>query len=644
MNTSSHPAGLYQSSTLNSSTSTLRPRAPRLISYIEDDPSNEATAISTSSLSTPPRFPSRGVSPNTSGNRARSTDDRRESGGNTQNYTRSTSNSSKASSGGGRGGNQGLWESWSSIQGLASTLLGDVPGPSKDRADKTFKTPLWMKQDKRYGPKPPPPQWGPGSKTPTAEANTAQAAIDQRQALVQAKRREALLLATASESRDSSGRYKRRDSDAGLASPNANNSADSDGEALVYLHKVQKEDTMAGVIIKYNCQAEAFRKINRFWPNDNIQTRTHVVIPLEGCTARGRKVDSPYLSKDLFEYGFGLDQSSSRAAPVSSPFETGPPPKANGTHASAQADSAASSRTFIPNPSSLITSMSEETEFRHDSWVMLPNFKEAVEIVRVPRRALGYFPRARRKSNTTTTEASTPSTPKSSFDMLRHPPTHAAQTTASLNTSPVRRPGMSSRLSSTASGRQRSSSATGSGTFVEVLRGPGGVGSLRGLRTEAARPGPADDPLNRKFAQYLPDLLPPPPQETTPPRLPGFGLRLSTPRAATPRASTDSIRSTRSNSNASSLGDVGGAIEGWVRKMAGGKRDRSAAVDKMGDLIELETNTGDSSPGTTTTPAATPASASATDEALLNERFPLRGRVRTPYTRTDSASGKDKDA
>ena len=139
-----------------------------------------------------------------------------------------------------------------------------------------------------------------------------QEAIEERKAMVQAKKREALLLPSASENRDSLGRYKRRDSDAGASRSTPTDSAE---DALVYLHEVQKGDTLAGVIIKYNCQADPFRKINRFWPNDNIQTRTHVVVPLEGCAARGKKVDSPYLTKDLFDSG--LDKLTTRTSSTS---------------------------------------------------------------------------------------------------------------------------------------------------------------------------------------------------------------------------------------------------------------------------------------------------------------------------------------
>ncbi|KAK5056099.1 hypothetical protein LTR84_012652 [Exophiala bonariae] len=613
MNNSSH-TGLYQSA--NSSTSTLRPRATRLISYLDDD-TPDATAISTSSAptstSTPPRFPSRGVSPNVTAKKPKSPDK-------SKNGLAATSRSQSPSLGG-----QGLWDSWSSIQGIASSLLGsDTSTSAKDKPNNSFKTPLWMKQDKSFAPKPPALEWGPSKEPGTAIPGS----IEERKAKLEAKKREALLLASAAEAQDSSGRFKRRDSDADLST---SKSTDSNQDALVYMHKIQKGDTLPGVIIKYNCQAEAFRKLNRFWPNDNIQTRTHVLVPVDACSARGRKVDSPYLSPDLFDSGFAQANKDSSSINGTSPTRT-----ANPTISS----------TLTSEPLTLITSLSEEVEFKHDSWVMLPSFKDAIEVLRVPRRALGYFPRARRKSNTALTAISATSTPRTSFDMLRHPPTHAAQTSASLGSSPVRRPGLPTRMSSA---RQRSSSVTNSGnSFMDALRGPGGVGTLSGLRTEVSRPGPAEDPLNKKFANYLPDLLPPEAMPRT-----GFSLRPSA--RSTPRASTDSVRSTRSNS--ANMGDVGVAIEGWVRKMAGTKslRDRHGAAPKMGDLIELETNSestqlstsrsdigleanidqvrqsDDTPTPTTAKPAESTSTSTAIEQELLNERFPMRGRVQNAY-------------
>ncbi|RVX74714.1 hypothetical protein B0A52_01841 [Exophiala mesophila] len=602
-------SGLYQSS--NNSTSTLRPRGARLISYLDDD-NIDSTAVSTSSASltsiapTPPRQPSRGVSPNLDLDTPRTARTSRlhglSSSGSQQPQTTTPV----------------IWEPWSSIQGLASSFLrSESPASTKDKSNAPFKTPAWMRQDRLYSSTNKPAlEWGPNfsASAPTHDL------IEERKSKLESKKREALLLAAAADTQDSIGRYKRRDSNGDTS---LSTSPDSSQDTLVYMHKVTKDDTMAGVVIKYNCQGESFRKVNRFWPNDNIQTRTHVLVPLDACSARGRKVDSPYLSQDLFQ-----------PPPLSTP--------------SIVEDPTSGSSTLTSEPISFVTPSSEEVTFRHDSWVVLPSFKEPVEVLRVPRRALAYFPRARRKSNSTLATTSPGSTPKTSFDTLRHPPTHAAQISASLNASPVRRPALQARLNS---GRKRSASTTtSSNSFADSLRGPGGVGTLSGLRTEIARPGPGEDPLNKKFAQYLPDLL-------APEDIPRTGFSFRPTARATPRASVDSSRSTRSNS--SGLVDLGGTLEGWVRKI-GPKalRERTGTVAKMGELIELETNSegqelgsqsrrrlhvengrpSTESSGGSLTPTAIPPTngpglsiTSSTEQAILNERFPMRGRVRNAY-------------
>lgn len=617
-------SSLYEST--NNSTSTLRPRGPRLISYLDDD-NTDNTAISTSSVSlsstapTPPRQPSRGVSPNLDLDKPRP--------GRTQKLHGLNSSSSQQS----LTAAPGTWEPWSSIQGLASSLLrSESPASTKDKSNAPFKTPAWMRQDRLYSATNKPAlQWGPNfsASAPTHDL------IEERKAKLESKKREALLLAAAADTQDSVGRYKRRDSNSDTS---FSTSLDSSQDALVYMHKITRDDTLAGVIIKYNCQGESFRKVNRFWPNDNIQTRTHVLVPVDACSARGRKVDSPYLSQDLFD---PLPPSTPSTLEDSTSLSYEPP-------AQELKHKPTVSSTLTSEPISFVTPSSEEVTFSHDSWVVLPSFKEPIEVLRVPRRALSYFPRARRKSNSTLATVSPGSTPKTSFDTLRHPPSHAAQISASLNASPVRRPALQARLNS---GRKRSASTTTStNSFADSLRGPGGVGTLSGLRTEIARPGPGEDPLNKNFAQYLPDLLAPEDIPRT-----GFSFR-ATPRA-TPRASVDSARSTRSNS--SGLVDLGGTLEGWVRKI-GPKalRERTGTVAKMGELIELETNaegqelgsqsrsglyieTGrpsTESSGDSLTPTAIPSTngpglstTSATEQAVLNERFPMRGRVRNAY-------------
>lgn len=175
MNNSSQP-GLYQSA--NSSTSTLRPRATRLISYLDDDTA-DATAISTSSAPTPPRFPSRGVSPNLINKRTKPSD-KSKNGPVAKPSGVATSGSQSPSL-----GSQGLWESWSSIQGIASSLLGsDTSASGKDKPSTSFKTPLWMKQDRSYGTRQSALQWGPRS----APATSTPGSIEERKARLETKK------------------------------------------------------------------------------------------------------------------------------------------------------------------------------------------------------------------------------------------------------------------------------------------------------------------------------------------------------------------------------------------------------------------------------------------------------------------------
>ena len=412
---------------------------------------------------------------------------------------------------------------------------------------------------------------------------------------------------------DATGHYKRRDSDAHLVYN------ESEGEVLVYRHQVKNDETLPGVILRYGCQQDVFRKANGLRYNNSFQMRQHVFVPVEACSIRGKQVEAPVpadptsttvRSKTNFE---PLTQADSDTG-IASTYE---PDSTSGF-----ADT------------SLNETKTSDTGIKHDSWVELPSFSDPVEVLRMPRNALGFFPRAKRKPEASYQDTSTISTPRSSFDTLRHPLSHAAQMSASLNASPVRRP---MHL------RQRSSSTTVTqSAFVEALQGPGGVGPLRGLRTEPSRPGPQPDVLNREFARRFPNFNLEPEQPLS---------FLSIPERRTPRASTDSVRSTRSNS--SGLGEVGGRVEGWVRKMAGGsnKSAKAGGMGRMGDLIELETNSdfGDALDDVEEDDLATPTMGSMVghggrgretvqeEEELLNERFPVRGRVRNAYD-----TGKDR--
>lgn len=563
-------AGLYH--TTNDSSSTLRPRNTRLISYLDDEPEtpDTAKATTTSSSTSAPLF-DRAPSPNVSRNRSRD---------HSTSATGSGTSSRKISEDRGRPPTNDVWSSWTSI---ASSLLGgDGNSTNKGKRNSQIQ-PKWMKQDRTYVSSPTTPHWGPKVDGPN---NVTASSLEDRQALLQAKKREALLLGSAEEPRDASGRYKRRDSDADLQAPSRDL---LDEDALVYVHKIKREDTLAGVMLKYGCQPDVFRKVNRFWPNDNIQVRNHVFLPVEACTIRGKKVDGPHASSDLL--GPAIEDlakttTSGKGALKRMGTHNAPPLPRTPPEAPSPSEP-------FPNYTSIST---DNPDLKHDSWVLLPNFPDPIAILRIPRSSLGYFPRARRKSFTKTMYSDTAS-PRSSFESLRHPPTHAAQMalSQSLTTSPVRRPAsgltapslVRKRSSSTATTTTTTTSSSAAAQHAQpqpwstALTGPGGVGTLRGLRTEPSRPGPAEDSLNRTFKAYFPDLSLTDPQQAlasaralAPPPAAGRALSMGGGGGATgsyrnsPRASMDSVRSVRSNS--SGLGELAVGVEGWVRRVAGG--------------------------------------------------------------------------
>lgn len=391
--------------------------------------------------------------------------------------------------------------------------------------------------------------------------------------MVRAMKRKDLLNATQGLVPDAVGRIKRRNSDERL-SASAPPGDNEDRDALVYIHTVRPQDTLAGISIKYNCEQAILRKSNRMWPNDSVQTKKTVVLPVDACGVKGRPAQGPDAlpEEDLLlgEYG----ASSSSKAPKSD--TEGLP---NGWSTPRQKES---------ETNSVASSIAEvESPWKHDSWVLLPNDKKPTQIGRMPRRALGFFPPARRKSLAYSDAASTP---RASVDLPR------SSTSTNPNTSSPQpaRPRASSNLSSLSThSRQRNTSASGWG-----LHGPGGVGTMgRNVRS----PGPAQDGLNKKFGQYLPSMAPPPGQEYFTPWAPG----LLEQESGVSHQYGGSGAITPLNGTGVDLQEIGGAIEGWVRKVGSqaqkmltepgtpgqGKRSAvpviGAVGGDLGDLIEL---------------------------------------------------------
>ncbi|KAL1988603.1 hypothetical protein VTN96DRAFT_8998 [Rasamsonia emersonii] len=556
----SDPATSSTSTSRRRSTSTVRPRNRRLVSFNEEREDDGAQSL-TSRLSaafaglTPPQsrgttpspFASRRSSPLPAKHPSRATDARQRSDG--DEFARGNGlKSSNTSQGAGSNLAAELLESsWSSLQSLASSFLGSDPTRSKSGSESVTSHKRRKPSRSNFYISSAPKQTQPSSWGPAAPAATQIGAgtKEERQALVQAKKREVLLLANGDSVSDLKGRYKRRDS---AGSPTAVD-PEQDEEALVYIHHVQPTDSMTGVTIKYGCQLAVLRKANGFWPSDSIQSRKVVLLPVEACSVKGRRV-RPTEDQDLLGDGPSKGESleEGNTSSIAPSGETAAESKSHGTK------------------------NENDRTWKHEAWVQIEGFPAAVEIGRVPRRTLGFFPRTRRKSQSRPyTDAETPSP---SFDTSRpkrsdssaQPPTSSDP---SLPTPPDTGPGNAGSRR----GHRRNRSSI-------CLVGPGGVGTLD---RDVTAPGPAPDGLNKFVSQHLPHLTVPPPPGT-----PG----------------ETSVESTASTTTSSTTGleNVGGAIEGWMRKMASRAKaglaelqqstqpqpGQAVGIGGLGDLIELD--------------------------------------------------------
>lgn len=408
-----------------------------------------------------------------------------------------------------------LWgTSWTAIQGIANDLLAsdgsDSEAPQRRRAPKAgfMRSTSGTHINK---------EWGPRGETSVASSIGvgSGSAQEDRDALVRAQKRKDLLSGGPSvEFADASGRYKRRTSDdRGMLTDTGNEQGL--GDALVYVHNVNPKDTLAGITIKYGCTANTLRKANRMWLNDSIQIKNVLVLPVAACSVKGRPTTAP--DKD--------PAATEEVLPEEQP-----------TRIRAESFSNNSQRTT----NSARSASELEQSWTHDSWTLLPNAPAPTQIVRLPRQVLGYFPPARRKSQSNSDFDSRPT----SFDVGR------------LSTSDD--PGGASVSPSRAPPRHRRPSNAANGYFPSYLAGPGGVGTMdRNVKS----PGPAQDGLNKFFANHLPNVAPPPNQHNLySPNTPLFVDNL----AGFLTPSLDSGRqSPRIN-----LENVGGAIETWMRKVA----------------------------------------------------------------------------
>jgi hypothetical protein len=615
--------GAASTNTGSTSTSTVRPRTRRLISVDDVTDEDYGRPLQSTRLTTTPSrdssaVRSRGATPSPHTSRGASPLPMRHPSRATESINRDNLNGFGGPLGGhsqtgkaqvkfadsSRAAVDFLDASWTSLQSLASSFLGsDIARPAPNGTARTHtRKPSRPDPYMRATPKTP-SAWGPSV---SSISEIAAGTKEERQAMLQAKKREALLLAETGSESSRDTRHKRRDS-----SDQTDRSAidpTQDEEDLAYIHHVQPNDSITGVAIKYGCQPAIFRKANGFWPSDSIQSRKTVLLPVASCSVKGRPIRAPaevdLLSGNTWNRDSLEDLSGSSIAPAPS----------SDTRASSAGEEAS---TEVP--------LEGEADriWKHQSWVQIDGFAEPVEIGRVPRRALGFFPRTRRKSL-----SYSDSEPRSSVSGRERTET-LSSTLSSLTESPP---------SETSTAQNRSSTDPARATMPNAKRPHHqrqrsniqlvgtGVGTLD---RSAMAPGPALDGLTRFVAQHLPNLAPAPAP-------PGLGRTPSEYAAATATASTAST----------SLDNIGGAVEGWVRKMTtrakAGLSDLQQGAQAyqsnsragtsrrgMGDLIEL--NDGMESRNSSGLLAETPRKPDLSRSgSSLHDASSLRGRFASP--------------
>ncbi|PNY23990.1 Uncharacterized protein TCAP_06091, partial [Tolypocladium capitatum] len=380
-------------------------------------------------------------------------------------------------------------QSWSSVQGFASTLLS-VGGDPLQRGGGGSQRPRsrsrgasrpgdWDRQhpSSSTGTGKNQVSWGPAppSRNPGLVGGAAGSLAERETALKAAR------TASVLESHDGvnggldvTGKHKRRNSDE--VAPESSQLED----CLVYVHPIQPDDTYAGLILRYKCREDVFRKANGLWSRDSIQTRKWLALPVDACEIRGRPCEAPSwhnsLEVDLLApTPTAADDSSSSRQVTHGDFFSGPP---NGGAADDK------------------NAPDEDTQWTHVRWVQIDSFRQPVQIGRVARQALGYFPPRRKKSIRT---ASSLSTPRQSSDLCSIPPSSLERPSLRRQSSLSSRP----QLSGTpVSSRSRVGSDTADGRPAWMRR-PGGVGSMgRSIRA----PGPDKDYFNSWTSKHLPGL------------------------------------------------------------------------------------------------------------------------------------------
>jgi hypothetical protein len=601
--------------------SAIRPRNRRLIRSDEDPPYSFPRRLSPSSALQSESSPSlsRGVSPLPSGILSRDAKDRERPGPSTGIFGGSLLESS--------------WTAgWTSVTEFASSLLsggengdavrhGQVGSRSESRS-----RPQQLRRDFSESSPRRPGSWGPEppAKTRLGAKDIAAGSLAGRESALKAARTASVLESHegVNGGLDVAGRFKRRTSDEHSRDAAPDHEVE---EHLVYIHRVQPGDTYAGIVLRYRCREDAFRKANGLWSRDNIQTRKWLAIPVDASEIKGMSCEGPsYYSENvdlLAPTPDAVEKRIQQKSPVGGQTLPGEDFFGIPTNGSS-----------VERPKA-----EEEQPWVHVRWVAIDSFTQPVEIARVPRKTLGYFPPRRKKSLHT---VSTMSTPRPSLDISNPPPGSAEAGDRASGASSRRESMMSNRpaISSTPGGLltpPTSRSRVGSGgadARPMWMRRPGGVGSL-GKNVRA--PGPEKDYFNSWAKKHIPglNLDSMPSMSVMGTETANFGFaRDSGGIAESPfDEGTNVLTNSRQGTG---LDRAAAAVEHWLRgalaKRPGtpiiGARGRQAADDS--DLIELaDTNSDDGKLLAGGTDSGLPSSAMSGSRSRGEDEGLLRGRT-----------------
>lgn len=363
-------------------------------------------------------------------------------------------------------------QSWMSVQGLASSIMGTQERSSKgsrysspaprDRSTLGHHPRSLSTANKSalsWGPQPP--------SNALTVADVAAGSLSERDAALRAAKTASVLESHegVNGGLDIVGKHKRR---------NSNEAPAHDAppeEYLVYVHHVQKADTYAGIILRYKCGEDAFRKANGLWSRDSIQTRKWLTLPVDTCEVRGRPCEAPTW------------HNSHKVDHLARTPSGGQMQNQNGI---AAADDFFSSKPAAP-------AEEDKRPWTHVRWVKIDSMTEPVEVGRIARQSMGYFP-PRRKQSLTSASSRRPSFDLPSVDAVSDTPQRRDSMLSS-------RPHLSNTPLSNAS-RSRGNSDVGDARPAWMRR-PGGVGTMS-RKTRA--PGPANDNFNTWATKHFPML------------------------------------------------------------------------------------------------------------------------------------------